>query len=57
MEAKLELYRIFKEVAEHESISAAAKTLDLSQPAVSQSVKHLEEQLHTALFVRGKRGV
>ena len=57
MEAKLELYRIFKEVAEHESISAAAKTLYLSQPAVSQSVKHLEEQLHTALFVRGKRGV
>lgn len=57
MEAKLELYRVFQVVAEHESISAAARTLYLSQSAVSQSVKQLEEQVRTRLFTRGKRGV
>lgn len=57
MEAKLELYRIFQVVAEHESISAAARTLFLSQPAVSQAVKQLEEQVRVKLFLRGKRGV
>ena len=57
MEAKLELYRIFQVVAEHESISAAARALFLSQPAVSQAVKQLEEQVRVKLFTRGKRGV
>ena len=37
MAVKLELYRIFRTVAEEESISAAAKTLFISQSAVSQS--------------------
>ncbi len=57
MEAKLELYRVFQVVAEAGSISAAAKALYLSQPAASQAVKRLEDQLRTPLFVRGKRGV
>lgn len=54
---KLELYRVFKEVAEEESISAAAKGLYISQSAVSQSIKQLEQQLGVRLFVRGTRGV
>ena len=44
MAVKLELYRIFRTVAEEESISAAAKTLFISQSAVSQSIHQLEEQ-------------
>ena len=36
---KLELYRVFREVAEAGNISLAAENLYLSQSAVSQSVK------------------
>lgn len=54
---KLELYRIFREVAECGSISLAAENLYLSQSAVSQSVKQLEQQLQTRLFARSPRGV
>ena len=57
MAVKLELYRVFKEVAEEESISAAAKNLYISQSAVSQSIRQLEEQLQIRLFARGPRGV
>ena len=42
MAVKLELYRVFKEVAETGNISAAAKNLYISQSAVSQSIKQLE---------------
>ena len=43
MAVKLDLYRIFCEVAEEESISDAAKSLYISQSAVSQSIRQLEE--------------
>ena len=42
MAVRLELYRVFKEVAETGNISEAAKNLYISQSAVSQSVKQLE---------------
>ena len=45
---KLELYRVFREVAEAGNISLAAENLYLSQSAVSQSVKQLEQQLGTS---------
>lgn len=45
MAVKLELYRVFKEVAETGNISVAAKNLYISQSAVSQSVKQLENAL------------
>lgn len=54
---KLELYRVFRAVAEYGSISLAAENLYLSQSAVSQSVKQLEQQLQTRLFARSPRGV
>lgn len=57
MTGKVELYRIFCQVAKYNSFSQAAKTLYLSQPAVSQSVKQLEEQLAVQLFTRGPKGV
>lgn len=57
MSVKLELYRVFKEVAEAGNITAAAQTLFISQSAVSQSVKQLEAELQTRLFARNSRGV
>lgn len=57
MPAKLELYRIFREVAAARNISAAAQNLYISQSAVSQSIKQLEQQLQVRLFTRTTRGV
>ena len=57
MTAKLELYRVFKEVAEAGNISLAAQNLYISQSAVSQNIKQLETSLQTRLFIRSPRGV
>mgnify|MGYP002735319871 FL=1 len=57
MAVKLELYRVFQEVAKRGNISAAAQNLYISQSAVSQSIKQLEEQLQVRLFSRSTRGV
>ena len=57
MLGKLELYSIFCQVAKDSSFSQAAKALYLSQPAVSQSIKQLEDQLGTQLFTRSAKGV
>ena len=57
MSVKLELYRVFKEVAEMGNITAAAQALYISQSAVSQSIKQLERDLQTRLFARNSRGV
>lgn len=57
MAIKLELYRIFQEVAKTGNISAAAQRLFISQSAVSQSIKQLEDQLQVRLFSRSSKGV
>ena len=57
MAVKLDLYRIFCEVAEEESISDAAKSLYISQSAVSQSIKVLEKKLGITLFIRSTKRV
>ena len=57
MAVRLDLYRVFLEVAKQGNISAAAQNLFISQSAVSQSVKQLEEQLQVRLFSRSTRGV
>lgn len=57
MKGNLEYYRIFYEVAKAGSITAAASKLCISQPAVSQQIKQLEEGFGSPLFVRGKKGV
>src|SRR5215813_10878837 len=49
--------RVFLQVAESGSLSAAAKALQLSQPTVSQTIKNLETALNAQLFVRGASGV
>lgn len=48
---------VFRRVAELQSISAAARALRLSQPAVTQHVKALEEAYSSALFIRSRHGV
>lgn len=53
----LTYYHIFYTTAKCGSISRAAEELFISQPAVSKSVKKLEEQLSTTLFIRNKKGV
>lgn len=53
----LSLYHIFSAVADAESISGAAKELFISQPAVSKSIKKLEDSLGTTLLLRNSRGV
>lgn len=57
MNIDFELYRIFYTVANHKNITKASKELNISQPAISKSIKNLEEQLGGQLFVRTKRGV
>ncbi len=57
MNIDFELYRIFYVVANHCNITKASEELSISQPAISKSIKNLEEQLGGKLFVRTKRGV
>ncbi len=53
----LELYRVFYTVARCGSLTKAAEELYISQPAVSQAVKQLENQLGTSLFNRMHKGM
>lgn len=46
--------RVFRTVAEEASFRRAAERLHLSQPAVSQQIHALEEELGVVLFDRGK---
>lgn len=57
MNIDYELYRIFYTVANCGNITEASKELLISQPAISKSIKNLEEQLGGQLFTRNKRGV
>ncbi len=53
----LELYRVFYTVARCGSLTKAAEELYISQPAVSQAIKQLENQLGTPLFNRMHKGM
>lgn len=57
MNLNLEYYKVFYYVAKYKSITLAAEKLSLSQPAVSQSIRHLEEEVGTPLFVRTAKGM
>ena len=57
MNINFELYRIFYVVANNRNITKASEELNISQPAISKSIKNLEDQLGGALFTRTKRGV
>lgn len=57
MDINLEQYRVFYQVSRSGSLTAAAKKLCVSQPAVSQSLQQLEDGLGCELFVRTSKGV
>ena len=47
----LEAYKVFYYVAKCGSVTKAAGELSISQPAVSQAIKQLENTLDAALFL------
>lgn len=57
MNIDLELYRIFYTVAKHKHMTKASEELHISQPAISQSIKKLEDQLGGTLFLRSNKGM
>ena len=57
MNIYLNLYRIFYVVAKKGNITKAADELFISQPAVTQAIHSLENQIGATLFIRAKKGV
>lgn len=57
MNINLELYKVFYYVARNESITRAANEMCISQPAISKSIKTLEDQINAKLFIRKRDGV
>lgn len=57
MNIDLELYRVFYVVAKNKHMTRASEELHISQPAISQSIKKLEDQLGGALFIRSNKGM
>lgn len=57
MNINLELYRIFYVVAKNKHMTKASEELHISQPAISQSIKNLENQLGGTLFLRSNKGM
>ncbi|MEM8541479.1 MAG: LysR substrate-binding domain-containing protein [Pseudomonadota bacterium] len=54
---RLRHIRAFLEIARAESVSAAAERLNITQPAVSRSLRELEEIIGAPLFDRVGRGI
>lgn len=57
MNTDYNLYKIFLYLYEEKSISRTANRLYVSQPAVSYSLKELENQLGYTLFYRNSKGI
>ena len=53
----LELYRIFKIVAEEGNLTKASELLFISQPAVTKHIHNLENELNLKLFERTQYGM
>jgi len=53
----LELYRIFKIVADEQNLTKASELLNISQPAVTKHIHNLEDELKIKLFNRTKYGM
>ena len=47
----------FTSIAEHGSISAAARALHMSQPPLSYAIDQLEAEIGVKLFVRSVKGI
>lgn len=57
MDFRIELYKIFNTVAINQSFSKAADVLFMTQSAVSQAIKQLENSIDMVLFKRTSKGV
>ncbi len=57
MNISLDLYKVFYFVAKNKNITRASQELLISQPAVSKSIKTLENIMDSKLFVRTNNGV
>ena len=57
VDVSLDLYRIFCTVVRTGNMSAAARELYISQPAVSMSIRQLEDRMGSPLLVRTAKGV
>ncbi|TWT02031.1 LysR family transcriptional regulator [Reyranella sp. CPCC 100927] len=57
MEPSWEHYRSFLTVLRHGSLSAAARTLKLTQPTIGRHIDELEQTLRLALFTRSRQGL
>ncbi len=53
----LNLYKTFYIVSKYKNFTKASQELYVSQPAVTQSIKKLEEQLNVKLFERTQKGI
>lgn len=56
-QVKIHQLRAFVEVAQQGSIRGAGRVLNLSQPALTKSIKELEEGIAAQLFIRRSKGV
>ena len=57
MSVNFDYYKVFYYVVKYKKISLAAEKLFVSQPAVTQTIQKLEEQLGSSLLVRTKSGI
>lgn len=57
MNIDFELYRIFYTVANLKNITKASKELNISQPAISKSIKNLEKNLAGNFLLEQKEGL
>ncbi|PHM55756.1 LysR family transcriptional regulator [Xenorhabdus sp. KK7.4] len=57
MPIKLNQLRAFVEISRYGSIRAASRSLSLSQPALTKSVRELEDSLGAKLFIRSNQGI
>lgn len=55
--ANLEYYKVFSLVAKEGSMKTAAEMLYVSQPAITKTIKTLENQLGGTLFIRSNKGL
>jgi DNA-binding transcriptional LysR family regulator len=57
MAVELAQWRLFLTAADHGSLLKAAETLHTDQPALSRSLRRLEQQVGGALFLRSSKGL
>ncbi|GAR25902.1 HTH-type transcriptional regulator TfdS [Salmonella enterica] len=57
MKHELSSMKAFVALAETTSFNKAAKSLNITQPALTRRIKNMEDDLHTLLFERTTRTV